>query len=83
MPEVEGVNEVEPVNDRGARLKEAQVEVETHASKLATVGAHTARMALLRVDDPGVGLGWVDQLRMVTGALQEALEDVRDLMEEE
>ena len=57
--------------------KQARKEVALAANKVATVGAHAARLALLR--EPGVALRWVVELRDVANSLQEALEDLRDL----
>jgi hypothetical protein len=64
-----------------AELREARKEVALCAQKVAKVGPHAARMAILREDPAGVELtlGWVNELREATGALREALEDVRDL----
>lgn len=57
--------------------KQARKEVALAANKVATVGAHAARLALLR--EPEVALRWVVELRDVADALQGALEDLRDL----
>jgi hypothetical protein len=66
-------------------LREARKEVALCAQKVAKVGPHAARMAILREDPDGVELtlGWVNELREATGELREALEDVRDLLSPE
>lgn len=56
---------------------EARKEVALAANRVATVGAHTARLALLR--EPELALRWVVELRDVADTLQGALEDLRDL----
>jgi hypothetical protein len=68
-----------------AELREARKEVAMCAQRIAKVGAHTARQAIVREDLPGVEqtLGWVRDLRNATDAMREALEDVRDLLSPE
>lgn len=58
-------------------IDEARKGVALAANKVATVGAHAARLALLR--EPEVALRWVVELRDVANSLQGALEDLRDL----
>jgi hypothetical protein len=65
-----------------ADLREARKEVALCAQRIAKVGAHTARQAIVREDLSGIEqtLGWVNELRGATDAMREALEDVRDLL---
>lgn len=67
----------ETTDEAKQTIDEARKEVALAANKVATVGAHAARLALLR--EPEVALHWVVVLRDVANTLQEALEDVRDL----
>lgn len=67
----------EMVDETERGIEEARREVALAANKVATVGAHAARCALLR--EPAVALRWVVELRDVANALQGALEGLRDL----
>ena len=71
------MSDSETTDETKRAVGEARKEVALAANKVATVGAHAARLALLR--EPEVALRWVVELRDVADALQGALEDLRDL----
>ena len=71
------MSDSETTDETKQAIDQARKEVALAANKVATVGAHAARLALLR--EPEVALRWVVELRDMADALQGALEGLRDL----
>lgn len=72
---------IEQSDETGRKVEQARRDVAVAANRVATVGAHAARMALLR--EPEAALPWVAELRDAAYGLREALEDLRDLKAEQ